>query len=120
MGEVLGGRYDLVDPLGEGGAGVVWRAWDRREARYVAAKVMRQADAASLLRFVREQAVRIEHPHVLTPLGWVGEDDRVLFTMPIVRGGSVATLVGDHGPLPPGWVATLLDQVLAALERIHA
>ncbi|MGD8149594.1 hypothetical protein [Ornithinimicrobium sp. Y1694] len=70
MGEVLGGRYELVDPLGEGGAGVVWRAWDHRESRYVAAKVMRQADAASLLRFVREQAVRIEHPHVLTPLGW--------------------------------------------------
>ncbi|MFX0537409.1 serine/threonine-protein kinase [Ornithinimicrobium sp. Y1847] len=120
MGEVLGGRYELVDPLGEGGAGVVWRAWDHRESRYVAAKVMRQADAASLLRFVREQAVRIEHPHVLTPLGWVGEDDRVLFTMPIVRGGSVATLVGDHGGLPAGWVATLLDQTLAALEQIHA
>ncbi|WP_134772802.1 serine/threonine-protein kinase [Ornithinimicrobium flavum] len=120
MGEVLGGRYELVDPLGEGGAGVVWRAWDHRELRYVAAKVMRQADAHSLLRFVREQAVRIGHPHVLTPLGWVGEDDRVLLIMPIVDGGSVATLVGDHGPLPPAWVATLLDQLLAALERIHA
>ena len=120
MGEVLGGRYELVDPLGEGGAGVVWRVWDHREHRYVAAKVMRQSDAHSLLRFVREQAVRIGHPHVLTPLGWVGEDDRVLLTMPIVDGGSVATLVGDHGPLPPTWVATLLDQLLAALERIHA
>ncbi|MGO0576289.1 serine/threonine-protein kinase [Ornithinimicrobium panacihumi] len=119
MGEVLGGRYELVDPLGEGGAGVVWRAWDHREARYVAAKVMRQADAASLLRFVREQAVRVEHPHVLTPLGWAGEDERVLFTMPIVRGGSAATLVGDHGPLSPTWVAVLLDQLLLALERIH-
>ena len=30
------------------------------------------------------------------------------------------TQVGDHGPLPPTWVATLLDQLLAALERIHA
>lgn len=119
MGEVLGGRYELVDPLGEGGAGVVWRVWDHREGRYVAAKVMRQADAHALLRFVREQAVRIEHPHVLTPLGWVGEDERVLFTMPIVAGGSIATLVGDHGPLPATWVATLLDQVLVALDRIH-
>lgn len=120
MGEVLGGRYELVDPLDEGGAGVVWRVWDRRERRYVAGKVMRQADAHSLLRFVREQAVRVNHPHVLTPLGWVGEDDRVLLTMPIVDGGSLATLVGDHGPLPPTWVATVLDQLLAALERIHA
>nr|WP_281497082.1 serine/threonine-protein kinase [Ornithinimicrobium sp. F0845] len=109
----------MVDPLGEGGGGVVWRAWDRRERQYVAAKVLRQVDAASLLRFIREQAVRIEHPHVLTPGGWAGEDDRVLFTMPIVRGGSVATLIGDFGPLPPRLTAVLLDQALAALEQIH-
>src|SRR5690606_37099210 len=69
---------------------------------------------------MREQTVRIEHPHVLTPLGWAGEDDKVLFTMPIIRGGSVATLVGDFGPLPPRLVAVLLDQLLAALERIHS
>lgn len=119
MGEVFAGRYELVDPLGEGGGGVVWRAWDHRERDYVAAKVLRQVDAATLLRFIREQAVRIEHPHVLTPLGWAGEDDRVLFTMPIVRGGSVATLIGDFGPLPPRLAAVLLDQALAALEQIH-
>ena len=59
MGEVLGGRYELVDPLGEGGAGVVWRAWDRREEGYVAAKVLRQSDAPTLLRFVREQALAL-------------------------------------------------------------
>ena len=119
VGEVFAGRYELVDPLGEGGGGVVWRAWDRRERQYVAAKVLRQVDAATLVRFVREQAVRIEHPHVLTPRGWAGEDDRVLFTMPIVRGGSVATLIGDFGPLPPRLTAVLLDQTLAALEQIH-
>lgn len=120
MGEVFAGRYELVDPLGEGGGGVVWRAWDRRERRYLAAKVLRQVDAATLLRFMREQAVRIEHPHVLAPLSWAGEDDRVLFTLPIVRGGSVATLIGDFGPLPPALTALLLDQALAALEAIHA
>ncbi|SOC52162.1 serine/threonine-protein kinase [Ornithinimicrobium cerasi] len=119
MGEIFAGRYELVDVLGAGGAGVVWRAWDHRTGCYVAGKVMRQVDAASLLRFVREQAVRIEHRHVLTPLGWAGEDERVLLAMPVVRGGSAATLVGDHGPLPATWVATLLDQLLAALEVIH-
>ena len=117
---MFAGRYELVDPLGSGGTGDVWRVLDHREGTHVAAKVMRQADAASLMRFVREQAVRVHHPHVLTPLGWAGEDDRVLFTMPIVRGGSAATLVGDHGPLPARWVATLLDQLLSALAAIHA
>ncbi|MBT9257955.1 serine/threonine protein kinase [Phycicoccus sp. MAQZ13P-2] len=119
MGEVFAGRYELLDVIGEGGMGSVWRVWDRREERVVAAKVLRQSDAVSLLRFVREQAVRVRHPHVLTPLGWAGEDDRVLFTMPVVDGGSVASLVGDHGPLPPLLVAELLRQLLSALGSVH-
>lgn len=120
MGEVFAGRYELVDLLATGGMGSVWRVWDRRERTYRAAKVLRQSDAASLLRFVREQSFRVEHPHVVAPLGWAGEDDRVLFTMDLVRGGSVATLCGDFGALPEGWVAVLLDQLLAGLEAVHA
>ena len=53
MGEVFAGRYELVDPIGRGGVGAVWRAWDHRRRRYVAAKVLQQRDAHSLLRFVR-------------------------------------------------------------------
>ena len=120
MGERFAGRYELLDPLGEGGMASVWRVWDAREGRVVAAKVLRQSDAVSLLRFVREQAVRVASPHVLTPLGWAGDDDRVLFTMPIVDGGSVATLVGDYGPLPPLLAAELLSQLLEALAMVHA
>lgn len=119
MGEVFAGRYELLDPLGEGGMGTVWRVWDAREERIVAAKVLRQSDAVSLLRFVREQAFRVDHPHVLTPLGWAGEDDRVLFTMPVVEGGSVASLIGDHGALPPRLVAEILRQLTSALEAVH-
>ena len=120
MGDVFAGRYELVDPLGEGGVGVVWRVWDRKRQIYCAAKVLRQVDATSLLRFIREQSLRLHHPHVLAPTGWAGEDDKVLFTMPMMRGGSVNTLVGDFGPLPHRLTALLLDQLLAALETIHA
>ena len=67
MGEVFAGRYELVDPIGRGGVGAVWRAWDHRRRRYVAAKVLQQSDAHALMRFVREQAMRIDHPHVLAP-----------------------------------------------------
>lgn len=119
MGEVFAGRYELLDLIGEGGMGSVWRVHDRRTDEVVAAKVLRQSDAVSLLRFVRETALRIQHPHVVTPLGWAGEDDRVLFTMPIVDGGSVATLVGDHGPLPAPFVAEILRQLLDALATVH-
>ncbi|MBC2905625.1 serine/threonine-protein kinase [Streptomyces cupreus] len=120
MGEVFAGRYELVDPIGRGGVGAVWRAWDHRRRRYVAAKVLQQSDAHSLLRFVREQALRIDHPHVLAPASWAADDDKVLFTMDLVAGGSLVHLVGDYGPLPPPFVCSLLDQLLAGLAAVHA
>lgn len=120
MGEVFAGRYELVDPIGRGGVGAVWRAWDHRRRRYVAAKVLQQSDAHTLLRFVREQGVRIDHPHVLAPASWAADDDKVLFTMDLVSGGSLAHVIGDYGPLPPRFVCTLLDQLLAGLAAVHA
>ncbi|MFE1287782.1 protein kinase [Streptomyces sp. NPDC058751] len=120
MGEVFAGRYELVDPIGRGGVGAVWRAWDHRRRRYVAAKVLQQSDAHALLRFVREQALRIDHPHVLAPASWAADDDKVLFTMDLVAGGSLVHLVNDYGPLPPAFVCTLTDQLLAGLAAVHA
>ncbi|MEV6834501.1 protein kinase [Streptomyces sp. NPDC051133] len=120
MGEVFAGRYELADPIGRGGVGAVWRAWDHRRRRYVAAKVLQQRDAHSLLRFVREQALRIDHPHVLAPASWAADDEQVLFTMELVGGGSLVHLVNDYGPLPPAFVCTLLDQLLSGLAAVHA
>ncbi|MEU5637410.1 protein kinase [Streptomyces rishiriensis] len=120
MGEVFAARYELADPIGRGGVGAVWRAWDHRRRRYVAAKVLQQSDAHALLRFVREQALRIDHPHVLAPASWAADDDKVLFTMDLVAGGSLVHLVNDYGPLPPVFVCTLLDQLLAGLTAVHA
>ncbi|MFD9790895.1 protein kinase [Streptomyces sp. NPDC059070] len=120
MGEVFAGRYELIDPIGRGGVGAVWRAWDHRRRRCVAAKVLQQSDAHTLLRFVREQALRIDHPHVLAPASWAADDDKVLFTMDLVSGGSLAHLIGDYGPLPPRFVCVLLDQLLAGLAAVHA
>ncbi|MFJ9313192.1 serine/threonine-protein kinase [Pimelobacter simplex] len=121
MGEVFAGRYELLDPIATGGMGTVWRVLDRTAGDVKAAKMLRQADAAMLLRFVREQSVRIDHTHVVTPQSWAGVDDRVLFTMPLVRGGSVSSLMKSHGgALPPRWIAVLADQTLQALEAVHA
>ncbi|MCP9945516.1 serine/threonine protein kinase [Streptomyces somaliensis] len=120
MGEVFAGRYELIDPIGRGGVGAVWRAWDQRRRRYVAAKVLQQSDAHTLLRFVREQALRIDHPHVLAPASWAADDDKVLFTMDLVGGGSLAHVVGDYGPLPARFVCTLLDQLLSGLAAVHS
>lgn len=119
MGEVFAGRYELIDPIGEGGMGTVWRVRDLRAGRVLAAKVMRQSHSSALLRFVREQALRVDHPHVVVPIGWAGEDDQVLFTMEIVDGGNVATLVGDFGAIPPLFTAEVMRQILDALTAVH-
>lgn len=119
MGEVFAGRYEFVEPIGHGGMGTVWIVWDIRDRTHRAAKLLSQSDAGSLIRFVREQSVRIDHDHLVTPRGWSGEDDRVLFTMDLVRGGSVHDLLGDYGALTASWTATLFDQLLLALEAVH-
>src|SRR5690349_15740778 len=100
--------------------GSVWRARDGRTREVVAAKVLGVHDSATLLRFVREQGLRIRHPHVLTPTGWAAEDHQVVLGMELVRGGSVDQLLAEHGPLPAAYAAALLDQLLQALGAVHA
>lgn len=116
---MIAGRYELIDMIGEGGMGGVWRAYDLRDGSVIAAKVLRQSDAGSLLRFMREQGMRIHHPNVVTPLSWAGVDDRVLIAMPLVEGGSVAGLAQRHGKLPAPYAAELLRQLLDALTAVH-
>jgi eukaryotic-like serine/threonine-protein kinase len=111
-------RYLLADQLGAGGMGTVWRAWDRHERRWVAAKLARPDDpdhTASRQRFARERALRVRHRHVVQP---TGRDD--LFTMDLARGGDVERLLARHGPLPDSYVRVVLDQVLEALVAVHA
>ncbi|MEX0428498.1 serine/threonine-protein kinase [Nocardioides sp. DS6] len=116
----VAGRYVLVDQIGAGGMGSVWRAYDVRTQSWVAAKVLTQRSSAMLLRFVREQGLRIQHPHVVAPTGWAADDDVVVFTMDLIRGGTVADLVAEHGPLPLPYAGVLLDQLLQALAAVHA
>ena len=120
MTEVVAGRFALVDRIGTGGTGEVWRAFDLRTGAYCAAKRIREPEAAMLVRAVYEQRVRLQHPHVTTPYAWVADDEQVLLAMPLVRGGSLHTLIRDYGVLPPRYAAELLRQLLSALAHVHA
>jgi serine/threonine protein kinase len=120
MTSALAGRYLLIDVIGRGGTGTVWRAWDLRERRFVAAKVISAYGAGPLLAFVREQALRIDHPHVLPPTGWAAEDHEAVLTTDLVRGGTADQLLAEHGALPESYAMVLLDQLLDALAAVHA
>jgi len=119
MSHPFAGRYDLHEQIGVGGMGSVWCAWDHKHAQWVAVKVLTQSEAGTLLRFVREQSLRVQHPHVVAPRGWAADDDHIALSMDLVRGGSLETLLGDHGPLPDSYVAVLVDQLLQGLCAIH-
>jgi len=109
----------LLEEIGRGATGTVHRARDLRTRTYVAAKVLRGGDADALLRLVREQAHRIKHPHVLSPLGWAAEDDIALIAMELVRDGSLRDLLARQGHLSQPTVALLLAQLLDALATVH-
>jgi serine/threonine protein kinase len=116
---VVAGRYRLLDQVGSGGMGSVWRAHDVRTGQEVALKVLGRHGSALLARFVREQAIRVRHPHVVAPHGWAAEDDLVVLAMELVPGGSVADLLREHGPLDPGTAALLVEQLLMGLGAVH-
>lgn len=116
---VIAGRFELRQRVGAGGMGSVWSAWDRKNRREVAVKLLTEQGSGMLVRFVREQALRIDHPNVVAPSGWAADDDTVALSMDLVRGGSVATLIRDHGALPESFVAVLMRQLVSALAEIH-
>ncbi|MFC6878324.1 MULTISPECIES: serine/threonine-protein kinase [Actinomadura] len=118
-GWVIGERFTMLDRIGTGGTSRVWRAYDHGERVYCAAKLVRRNGPTSVQRVVRERALRLAHPNVLTPYASCLAGDDVLLAMGLVRGGSLETLLGDYGRLPPEYAAEVLDQLLAALSHIH-
>jgi serine/threonine protein kinase len=101
---------NLLDPLGAGGSATVWRAWDSRSRRYVAAKLIGAATP---------ERIRLRHPHVLTPSEWLECDGVTVALLPLVRGGTADRLLAECGGLPATYVAVLLDQLLDALGALH-
>lgn len=119
------GPYQVVDRLGEGGMGVVYRAVDPRLGRTVALKVLaphlsKDADAAE--RFLREAqaAASAEHPNICT-IYEVGEDadGRRFLAMPLYQGRSLRDLI-DEGPVAVDRVVDIATQVARGLAAAHA
>jgi serine/threonine-protein kinase len=111
MSQGRGSRVCLVDQIGAGASTSVWRAWDPRSRRYVAAKIS--------TRDTLDRRLSVRHPHVLTPSEWIDDDGISLALLPLVRGGTACRLLADHGALPASYVAVLLDQLLDALDALH-
>jgi len=123
IGQMLG-PYRVLEKLGEGGMGEVWRARDTRLERDVALKVLPAealADETARARLVREArlASKLNHPHICTIYD-VGEAaDQTYIAMELVEGQSLSDRVA-HGALPVEEVLRYGQQLAGALAHAHA
>ncbi|GAA2640292.1 serine/threonine-protein kinase [Streptomyces spororaveus] len=125
---VISGRYRLLEPIGRGGMGTVWRARDEVLAREVAVKEVRAPaglEPAELERLYRRlereawAAARVSHRGVVTVYDVASEDGRPWIVMELVRGLSLADVLEAEGPMTPQRAAHVGEQVLAALRSAH-
>lgn len=117
------GRYRLLEVLGSGGMGEVWRARDTVINRDVAIKVLHPAfatDPAFENRFRREAlaAAQLNSPHVV-PIHNFGEiDGRLFVDMRLIEGRDLTSVI-DDGPLDPSRAAHIVRQIASALDAAH-
>ncbi len=117
--------YLLEDVLGRGGMGVVWRAKQIALERPVALKVLAQElaeDQEFRFRFEREAklAARIRHPNVVIVYDAREASGVLVLAMELVKGSDLASVLGEHGPLPVPRAIKIIEQVAGALDAAHA
>jgi eukaryotic-like serine/threonine-protein kinase len=120
----LGGRYELLEPIGIGGMAVVWRGRDVRLRRDVAIKILRPelaADRDLVARFEREarHAGHIAHPNIVAVFD-VGQDGPDYYiVMELVDGPSLARVLAAEGVLDPRRAVGIAIEAADALHAAH-
>ena len=126
------GAYQLVEPLGTGGMGEVWRAEHRLLARHAAIKLVRpevlgarnEADARIMLRRFEREAqatAMLSSPHTIQLFDFgITEEGTFYYVMELLSGRDLESLVRAFGPLPANRVVYVLRQVCHSLADAHA
>lgn len=120
------GAYQMIEQLGKGGMGEVWKARHRFLAREAAIKLIASSDAQQAAlnqkRFEREARAiaRLECPHTVTLYDFgTTPQGQQYFAMELVRGLNLDEVVKRYGPLPAARVRHILLQVLDSLAEAH-
>ncbi|MGE0709284.1 MAG: protein kinase [Planctomycetota bacterium] len=118
---MLGGRYELLEEVGRGGMGVVFRAREVSHGKEVAIKLLLEAGGRAAQRFAREARAlgSLNHPN-LVAVHAVGEHRGVPYlVMDFVAGESLEQRL-ERGPLPAREAAELVSKLARALAQAHA
>ncbi len=123
-GAVLAGRYEILELIGAGGMGEVYRAVDKSLDRQVAVKVLPAAfsqDKERLARFEREAKLlaALNHPHIASIHGLERSGERLFLVLELIEGESLRTRLA-RGPLPVEEAIAVCRQVAEGLEAAHA
>ncbi|MGA9814448.1 MAG: tetratricopeptide repeat protein [Terriglobales bacterium] len=124
-GAILGQRYEILQILGEGGMGAVYKARDRELNRMVALKVIRPELAghqAIIDRFKQELllATQVTHKNVIRIYDLSEADGMKFITMEFVEGEDLRGLMQQKGKLEPGEAVEIMQQTCRALEAAHS
>ncbi|WP_328854012.1 serine/threonine protein kinase [Microbispora hainanensis] len=126
---VVAGRYRLIEPLGRGGMGTVWRAVDQVLEREVAVKELLASAGLTgaerevfTIRTFREAraAGRLSHPGVAAVYDAFEENGCPWIVLELIPSRTLGSVIREEGPLPPRRVAEIGSRVLAALRVAHA
>ncbi|HEV7646999.1 MAG TPA: serine/threonine-protein kinase [Actinophytocola sp.] len=121
-GQLIAGRYRLVELIGAGGSGLVWLADDVVENRQVALKRPHSAEGAAVrAELEREAAVaaRVRHPNAIRVFEVAGDGHDSWLVMEYFPARNLGVLMRERGHLEPDEVARIGAQVAAALAAIH-
>ena len=124
MGEVAFGRYQLIEMIGEGGMGAVYKAHDSVMCRDVAIKLLspelvKKPGYAERFRREALTAAKLTEPHII-PIHEAGEIDGQLYlVMPVIKGTDLQSLLKRAGPMAPERAVRVIEQLAAALDAAH-
>jgi serine/threonine-protein kinase len=124
LGKVVDGRYRVIEVIGRGGMGVVYRVEHLRMGKIAAMKVLHRdliGDPEVVARFEREAAAvsKLHHPHTVQVFDFGTAQGALYLIMEYVRGLDLAHVVQRDGPLPWSRAAPLLAQICGALQEAH-
>jgi eukaryotic-like serine/threonine-protein kinase len=124
-GTVLAGRYEILENLGRGGMGEVYKAADRELGRLVALKVIRPELASSpviIQRFKQELilARQVTHRNVIRIYDLGEGEGKKFITMEYIEGETLTSLLQRQGKLSPVEAARIIQQVCLALDSAHS
>jgi serine/threonine-protein kinase len=123
-GSCTGASYLLIEPIGGGGTGRVWRALDRDSGEQVAVKLLHRelmSSPKAVSRFVQERSIllMLEHRHIVRVRDLLTIGESLGLVMDLMNGGSLREHVRQRRTLPPAVAAAVLAQVAAALTEAH-